>query len=75
MHVQNIEGTGKTIHQNFLQGNIWSLSIVLFLLLGKKAMPNLDSVLKNSDITLPTKIHIVQAMVFPVIMYRCGSGS
>ena len=52
-----------------------SYAIKRCLLLGKKAMPNLDSVLKNSDITLPTKIHIVQAMVFPVIMYRCGSGS
>ena len=41
------------------------------LLLGRKAMTNLDSVLKNRDITLPTKIHIVKAMVFPVVMYRC----
>ena len=43
------------------------------LLLGRKAMTNLDSVLKNRDITLPTKIHIVKAMVFPVVMYRCES--
>ena len=40
-------------------------------LLGRKAMTNLDSVLKNKDITLPTKVCIVKAMVFPVVMYRC----
>ena len=43
------------------------------LLLGRKAMRNLDSVLKSRDITLPTKVHIVKAMVFPVVMYRCES--
>ena len=43
------------------------------LLLGKKAMTNLDSILKNRDITLPTKVCIVKAMVFPVVMYRCES--
>ena len=42
-------------------------------LLGRKAMTNLDSTLKNRDITLPTKIHIVKAMVFPVVMYGCES--
>ena len=41
------------------------------LLLGRKAMPNLDIVLKSRDITLPTKVHLVKAMVFPVIMYGC----
>ena len=40
-------------------------------LLGRKAMTNLDSILKNRDITLPTKIHLVKAMVFPVVMYGC----
>ena len=40
-------------------------------LLGGKAMTNLDSVLKSRDITLPTKVHIVTALVFPVVMYRC----
>ena len=40
-------------------------------LLGRKAMTNLDSVLKSRDITLPTEVHIVKAMVFPVIMYGC----
>ena len=43
------------------------------LLLGRKAMTNLDSILKRRDITLPTNLHIVQGMVFPVIMYRCES--
>ena len=43
------------------------------LLLGRKAMTNLDSVLKNRDITLPTKVQLVKAMVFPVIMYGCES--
>ena len=41
------------------------------VLLGRKATTNLDSVLKSRDITLPTKVHIVKAMVFPVVMYRC----
>ena len=41
------------------------------LLLGRKAMTNLDSILKSRDITLPTKVHPVKAMVFPVVMYRC----
>ena len=43
------------------------------LLFGRKAMTNLDSILKSRDITLPTKICIVKAMVFPVVMYRCES--
>ena len=43
------------------------------LLLGRKATTNLDSILKNRDITLPTKIHLVKAMVFPVVMYGCES--
>ena len=41
------------------------------LLLGRKVMTNLDSILKSRDITLPTKIHLVKAMVFPVVMYGC----
>ena len=40
------------------------------LLLGRKAMTNLDSILKSRDITLPTKVHILKAMVFPIVMYR-----
>ena len=43
------------------------------LLLGRKAITNLDSILKSRDITLPVKVHIVKAMVFPLIMYRCKS--
>ena len=43
------------------------------LLLGRKAMTNLDSILKSRGITLPTKVHLVKAMVFPVVMYRCES--
>ena len=43
------------------------------LLLGRKAITNLDSILKSRDITLPTKVDIVKAMVFPVVMYRCES--
>ena len=43
------------------------------LLLGRKVMTNLDSIFKSRDITLPTKVHIVKAMVFPVVMYGCES--
>ena len=43
------------------------------LLLGRKAMTNLDSILKSRDIILPTKVHLVKAMVFPVVMYGCES--
>ena len=45
----------------------------LFLLLGRKVMTNLDSILKSKDITLPTKVRLVKAMVFPVVMYGCES--
>ena len=43
------------------------------LLLGRKVMTNLDSILKSRDITLPTKVHLVKTMVFPVVMYGCES--
>ena len=43
------------------------------LLLGRKAMTNLNSIFKSRDITLPTKVHLVKAMVFPVVMYDCES--
>ena len=43
------------------------------LLLGRKVMTNLDSILKSRDITLPTKVHLVKAMIFPVVMYDCES--
>ena len=50
-----------------------SQEIKRYLLLGRKAMTNQDSVLKSRDITLPAKVCIVKAMVFPVVMYRCES--
>ena len=50
-----------------------SLEIKRRLLLGRKAIPNLDSILKSRDITLPTNVRIVKAMIFPVVMYRCKS--
>ena len=43
------------------------------LLLGRKAMTNIDTILKSRDITLPTKVHLVKAIVFPVVMYGCES--
>ena len=43
------------------------------VLLGKNVMTNLDSILKSRDITLPTKVHLLKAMVFPVVMYGCES--
>ena len=45
------------------------------LLLGRKAMTNLDSILKSREIALPTKVHQVKAMIFPVVMYGCESGT
>ena len=50
-----------------------SLGVGARLLLGRKVMTNLDSILKSRDITLPTKVHLVKAMVFPVVMYGCES--
>jgi len=50
-----------------------SHEIKIRLLLGRKVMTNLDSILKSRDITLPTKVHLVKAMVFPVVMYGCES--
>ena len=50
-----------------------SLEIKRYLLLGRKGMTNLDSTLKSRDITLPTKVHLVKDMVFPVVMYGCES--
>ena len=48
-----------------------SYEIKRCLLLGRKAMTNLDSIFKSKDITLPTKVHLVKAIVFPVVMYGC----
>ena len=53
----------------------FSHKIKRHLLLGRKVMTNLDSILKSRDITLPTKVRLVKAMVFPVAMYRCESSS
>ena len=53
----------------------WSHEIRRQLLLGRNAMTNLDSVLKGRDITLPTTVHTVKVMVFPVVMYACESWS
>ena len=50
-----------------------SHEIKRLVLLGRKVMTNLNSILKSRDITLPTKVHLVKAMVFPVVMYRCES--
>ena len=50
-----------------------SHDIKRYLRLGRKAMTNLDSILKSRDVTLPTKVHLVKAMLFPVVMYGCES--
>ena len=58
--------------QNHSDGDC-SCEIKTHLLLGRKAMTNLDSILKSRDITLPTKVHLVKNMVFPIVMYGCES--
>ena len=50
-----------------------AMKLKVHFLLGRKAMTNLDSILKSRDITLPTKVCLVKAMVYPVVMYRCES--
>ena len=75
---RNIWGEETVINFIFLGSKITadsdsSLNIKRHLLPRREAMRNLDSVLKSRDITLPTKVHIVKAMVFPVVMYRCES--
>ena len=55
------------------EGGDCSHEIKRHLLFGRKAMTNLDSILKSRDITLPTKVHLVKAMIFPVVMYGCES--
>ena len=52
----------------------YSHKIKRCLLLGRKVMTNLESILKSRDITLPTKAHLVKAMVFPVVIYGCETG-
>ena len=70
---------GETVAEfNFLVSNItadgdWSHEIKRCLLLGRKVITNLDSILKSRGITLLTKVHLVKVMVFPVVMYGCES--
>ena len=54
-------------------GGVCSHEIKKHLLLGRKVMTNLDSILKSRDITLPTKVQLVKAIIFPVFMYECES--
>ena len=75
-----LDGETVEIVSDFLSGDSkitadgdCSHEIKRCLLLGRKAMTNIDSVLKSRDITLPTKVHLVKAMVFPVVMYGCES--
>ena len=71
--------TVKTVSDFILEGSTitadgdCSHGIKRCLLLGRKVMTNLDSIFKSRDITLPTKVHLVKAMVFPVVMYGCES--
>jgi len=70
--------SGNSVRLHFLGSQITtdgdcSHEIKRFLLLGRKVLTNLDSILKSRDITLPTKVHLVKAMVFPVVMYGCKS--
>ena len=69
---------GNSVRLYFLGSKITAVGdcsheIKRLLLLGRKVMTNLDSILKRRDITLPTKVHLVRAMVFPVVMYGCES--
>ena len=75
--ITSLEIDGKTVSDFILLGSKitadgdCSHKIKRCLLLGKKAMTNLDSIFKSRDITLLTKVHLVKAMVFPVVMYGC----
>ena len=66
---------GETMETDFILGGskITADEIKRRLLLGRKTMTNLDSTLKSRDIILPTKVYIVKAMIFPVVMYGCES--
>ena len=75
-----INGEAMEIVRDFILGGSkitadgdWSHEIKRRLLLGRKVMTNLDSILKSRDITLPTKVHLVKAIVFPVVIYGCES--
>ena len=74
------ETDGETVSKLLLLGAPKSLQMVIAamklkrrLLLGRKVMTNLDGILESRDITLPTKVHLVKAMVFPLVMYGCES--
>ena len=73
-------GTVETVRDFILGGSKitadgdCSLEIKRHLILGRKVMTNPDSILKSRDMTLPTKVHLVKAMVFPVVMYGCEVG-
>ena len=64
---------GETVETKITVDSDCSHEIKRCLLLGRKAMTNLDSILKIRDNTLPTKVHIVKVMIFPVVMYGCES--
>jgi len=75
-----IDGETMEIVRNFILGGSkitadgdCSHEIKRHLLLGRKVMTNMDSLLKSRDVTLPTKVHLVKAMVLPVVMYGCKS--
>ena len=61
----------ETVRDFIFEGS--KITAAMFFLLERKHMTNLDSVLKSRDITLPTKVHLVKAMVFPVVVYGCES--
>ena len=71
-HIPSTHIDQKNQYDAKLRLEICDLSLYS-LLLGRKVMTNLDSILKRRDITLPTKVHLVKAMVFPVVMYGCES--
>ena len=77
---RHIDGEAMEIVSNFILGGSkitadgdCSHEIKRRLLLGRKVMTNLESILKSRDITLPTKVHLVKAVVFPIVMYGCES--
>jgi len=77
-HITSWEIDGETVSDFFLGSKITadgacSHDIKRRLLLGRKVMTNLDGIFKSRDITLPTKVHLGKAMVFPVVMYGCES--
>ena len=79
-NLENEDGETMEVVRDFIFGGSkitadgnCSHKIKRCLLLGRKAMTNLDSILKSRDITLPTKAHLVKAVVFPVVMYGCES--